>query len=243
MAWKIVEDSFRTTVRDIKKFIPIMAIGFVLSGAIAACMACGFYSAWAMTLVSAIASTFFILIPCYAIIYGNKPMQCLRENLRSFFALLAIQLAGTFIAMLAFWLAFPPQGDIMSFTSAEWVYNIIMLIFSIVIEFAVIHIIKNRSGAFSAICENSENFSAHTGKNIWLYIKLILINMIFTTVLGIISSIGVAVFGLIPNDIIKAVLASLFKLIISLPYTYVYRAVELSNYYETVCKKPIPYEK
>ena len=234
MAWQIVKNSFRTMVVDIKKYIPVIISAVVLYLISYAVQISEFYLPLFYKVTFSLLELFFVWIPCFATIYKKNPIECFKKNLRTFLLLAVIYIAATGLVTFVFSVVFPPYYN-SHFTSAKSIYNFVIMILSIVIKFAVIRIIKDECRALDAFLKNSEDFTVRAGKNIWLYVKIFLINLIITTAITVLTTIAESIFDVISFHIISSILNAVFSSTILILYSYIYSFIELSNYYEKVC--------
>ncbi len=227
MAWQIVKTSFRTLRNKFKRFIIFSSIAFLLL------IADTFFFSEIPVLshISYIFITVFVEIPFYIIFFEKNVFSLLLKKWLPF--LVTAVISRVFFLFIQYIFSFPGANNIfLTYTDGIIVLNLI--IGSLCVE-----IIKNDLNVSSAAVSIIKTFSRNALGNLWLLIKITLIET-FSIAAFVLIILLIISFAPSPESmqLIRTIFIWLVEAVFVL-FLYPYFAIRICCYYETIslCKK------
>lgn len=226
MAWQIVKISFGVLRSRFKQFIIPCVIAFLL-------ILLDIFFLNKFPLLSPIpyvGIAFFTEIPFFIMFFEKNVLQCLRKNWFSFLATAVIYSLLLIFVQYIF--------STLDIDSSILTYNGSLIILSVCIGSLWAEIIKNDLNAKNAATAAVKTFSKNKLQNIWLLIKLVLIETLGVIAVGLILSI-IMIPLLFAPEISQSIqsIAILLILGVLLLFLYPYLAIRTCCYYETISQR------
>lgn len=227
MAWQIVKASFKILRNKFKYFIIFSSIAllFLLADTF-------FFSEMpVLSHISYILITFFAEIPFYIIFFKKNAFSFLRKKWFSF--LITAVISRVFFLFVQYIFNFSGSWNIFL------TYNDCITVLNLVIGSLCVEIIKNNLNVSSATVSIIKTFSKNALSNLWLLIKITLIET-FSIAAFVLIILLIISFAPTPESeqLIRTIFIWLVEAVFVL-FLYPYFAIRICCYYETIslCKK------